>query len=46
MKKKKVRKDTNHTLRRAQHFPVILIAEGLLTGAVGGLIVLLLYLLL
>ena len=29
MKKKKVRKDTNHTLRRAQHFPVILIAEGI-----------------
>lgn len=41
MKKKSVRKDTNHILRRAQHFPIILIAEGLLTGAVGGLIVLL-----
>ncbi len=35
------KKDTSHTIRRAQRFPVILIGEGLLVGAVGGLIVLL-----
>ncbi|MBU3876197.1 ClC family H(+)/Cl(-) exchange transporter [Faecalicatena sp. AGMB00832] len=36
-----MKKDTSHTIKRAQRFPVILIGEGLLVGAVGGLIVLL-----
>lgn len=36
-----MKKDTSHTIKRAQRFPVILISEGLLVGAVGGLIVLL-----
>lgn len=36
-----MKKDTSHTIRRAQRFPVILIGEGLLVGAVGGLVVLL-----
>lgn len=35
------KKDTSHTIRRAQRFPVILIGEGLLVGTVGGLVVLL-----
>ena len=34
-----MKKDTSHTLKRAQRFPVILIGEGLLVGAVSGLIV-------
>lgn len=36
-----LKKDTSHTIKRAQRFPVILIGEGLLVGAVGGLLVLL-----
>ena len=36
-----VKKDTGYTLKRAHRLPVILIAEGLLTGAAAGLIVLL-----
>ena len=36
-----MKKDTSHTLKRAQRFPVILIGEGLLVGAVSGLIVML-----
>lgn len=36
-----MKKDTSHTIKRAQRFPVILIGEGLLVGVVGGLIVLL-----
>lgn len=36
-----MKKDTSHTIKRAQRFPVILIGEGLLVGTVGGLIVLL-----
>ena len=36
-----MKKDTSHTLKRAQRFPVILIGEGLLAGAVSGLIVML-----
>lgn len=36
-----MKKDTSHTLRRAQRFPVILIGEGLLVGAVSGLVVML-----
>ena len=36
-----VKKDTGYTLKRAHRLPVILIAEGLLTGAASGLIVLL-----
>ena len=36
-----MKKDTSYTIRRAQRFPVILIGEGLLVGAVGGLVVLL-----
>ena len=36
-----MKKNTSHTIRRAQRFPVILIGEGLLVGIVGGLIVLL-----
>ena len=36
-----MKKDTSHTIKRAQRFPVILIGEGLLVGAVGGLLVLL-----
>lgn len=36
-----MKRDTSHTIKRAQRFPVILIGEGLLVGAVGGLIVLL-----
>lgn len=36
-----MKKDTSHTIRRAQRFPVILIGEGLLVGAIGGLVVLL-----
>ena len=35
-----MKKNTSHTIRRAQRFPVILIGEGLLVGIVGGLIVL------
>ena len=38
---KTLKKDTTHTIKRAQRFPVILIGEGLLVGAVGGLLVLL-----
>ena len=38
---KTLKKDTSHTIKRAQRFPVILIGEGLLVGAVGGLLVLL-----
>ena len=36
-----MKRNTSHTIKRAQRFPVILIGEGLLVGAVGGLIVLL-----
>lgn len=36
-----VKKDTLHTLKRAECFDVILIGEGLLVGTVGGLVVLL-----
>lgn len=36
-----MKKDTSNTIKRAQRFPVILIGEGLLVGAVGGLLVLL-----
>lgn len=36
-----MKKDTSHTIKRAQRFPVILIGEGLLVGLVGGLVVLL-----
>lgn len=36
-----MKKDTSHIIRRAGHFPVILIAEGLAVGAAGGLVVLL-----
>ena len=36
-----MKKNTSHTIRRAQRFPVILIGEGLLVGIVGGLTVLL-----
>lgn len=36
-----MKKDTGYTLKRAHRLPVILIAEGLLTGAAAGLIVLL-----
>ena len=36
-----MKKDTSHTLKRAQRFPVILIGEGLLVGAVSGVIVML-----
>ncbi|MBA4699830.1 MAG: ClC family H(+)/Cl(-) exchange transporter [Ruminococcus sp.] len=35
-----MKKDTLYTIKRAQRFPVILIGEGLLVGAVGGLLVL------
>ena len=38
---KSVKKDTLHTLKRAERFDVILIGEGLLVGMVGGLVVLL-----
>ena len=34
-----MKRNTSHTIKRAQRFPVILIGEGLLVGAVGGLIV-------
>lgn len=37
----KMKKDTSYTLKRVQRLPVILIGEGLLVGAVAGLIVLL-----
>lgn len=36
-----MKKNASHTLRRVQRFPVILIGEGLLVGAVSGLIVML-----
>ena len=36
-----MKKDTSHTLKRVQRFPVILIGEGLLVGAVSGVIVML-----
>ncbi len=36
-----MKKNASNTLRRAQRFPVILIGEGLLVGAVSGLIVML-----
>ena len=36
-----MKKDTSYTIRRVQRLPVILIGEGLLVGAVGGLIVML-----
>lgn len=36
-----MKKDTSYTLKRVQRLPVILIGEGLLVGAVAGLIVLL-----
>lgn len=36
-----MKKDASHTIKRAQRFPVILIGEGLLAGAAGGLLVLL-----
>lgn len=36
-----MKKDTLHTMKRAERFDVILIGEGLLVGTVGGLIVLL-----
>ena len=36
-----MKKDTSNTLKRAQRFPVILIGEGLLVGAVSGLVVML-----
>lgn len=36
-----MKKNTSYTIRRAQRFPVILIGEGLLVGAVSGLIVML-----
>ena len=36
-----MKKDTSHTIKRAERFQVILIGEGLLVGAVAGLIVLL-----
>ena len=32
-----MKKDTSNTIKRAQRFPVILIGEGLLVGAVSGL---------
>lgn len=35
-----MKKNTLHTIKRAQRFPVILIGEGLLAGAVSGLLVL------
>ena len=38
---RRMKKDVSYTIRRAQRFPVILIGEGLLVGAVGGLVVLL-----
>ena len=38
---KSLKKDTSYTIRRVQRLPVILIGEGLLVGAVGGLIVML-----
>ena len=31
-----MKRNTSHTIKRAQRFPVILIGEGLLVGAVGG----------
>ena len=34
-----MKKDTSNTINRAQRFPVILIGEGLLVGAVSGLVV-------
>ena len=34
-----MKKDTSNTIKRAQRFPVILIGEGLLVGAVSGLVV-------
>ena len=37
----KMKRNTSHTIKRAQRFPVILIGKGLLVGAIGGLIVLL-----
>ncbi|CUX31069.1 ClC family H(+)/Cl(-) exchange transporter [Clostridium sp. C105KSO13] len=36
-----MKNNTSYTIKRAQRFPIILIGEGLLTGAVGGLLVLL-----
>lgn len=36
-----MKKNTSYTIRRAQRFPVILIGEGLLVGAVSGVIVML-----
>ena len=36
-----MKKDTTYTLRRVQRLPVILIGEGLLVGAAGGLVVML-----
>ena len=36
-----MKKNTSYTIRRVQRLPVILIGEGLLVGAVGGLIVML-----
>lgn len=36
-----MKKDTLHTIKRAERFDVILIGEGLLVGSIGGLVVLL-----
>lgn len=36
-----MKKDTSHTIKRVQRLPVILIGEGLLVGAAGGLVVML-----
>ncbi len=33
-----MKKDTSHIIKRAEHFQVILIGEGLIFGAVAGLI--------
>ncbi|MBT2146455.1 hypothetical protein KK437_03490 [Clostridioides difficile] len=41
MKEEQYEKDTSHIIKRAEHFQVILIGEGLMVGAVAGLIVLL-----
>ena len=38
---KEVRKDTSHTIRRAEHFKTILTGEGFLVGVIAGLVVLL-----
>ena len=36
-----MKKNTSYTIKRARRLPVILIGEGLLVGAAGGLVVLL-----